>query len=636
VERQRHLEKKPKIQPQIVVENKENAAVKIQAKMMSFNNISVTDKQQHQPSAVPHPKKSLANWPNIEFRVNAMKVVELRRELRNRGYDTQGLKKDLRARLLDSMLVEPEAEGFLHIPLKSVLVEIPQEKVVTAETPADFPEESSGTIKNVADGTVSDNIVQARASTSKSFVVKKMSIESTRQKSSSETSLKQSKLESRKKSSIKPEEKGSLYSELQRCRDSISSMQVEHHSTAIDEPSVHIIQGGNSSIGVQPAAPVNTMEIIRSPAPYSEGKVGQYSMLNVKKVSTESSPRVFKPVSGTKVELIHSSVKDDGKTCLSSHISEEDNSRQTSDVSTSISKESGKMVKHMISKFSGHTSLSSTLSGSSSSAVSKEMKKMKEARMAKIAEMREKVRIALFGMYFCPDVPLISFCASRLQSKTKLAANICMKPKDLVNVQSSAIVNGPVPSTGAKKDRLAAQMREKAAAHKKPFVASTSKLPSSSTHKTHLHISGGVQNSFGTTVKQPPAAKVTKPKPPSPMDTYEISDREGSDSDDSDSEAENDKQKKIPAWAVRANLLKALEEQYHGQVDGKRVDPDDIFAEVQSCDLVAIFGNKKADKYRSRNSSGNWLRDEVTTAEKLVYKRDMGYSLPTEREELEI
>jgi hypothetical protein len=197
-------------------------------------------------------------------------------------------------------------------------------------------------------------------------------------------------------------------------------------------------------------------------------------------------------------------------------------------------------------------------------------------------------------------------------------------------------VKGAVASASAKKDRLAAQMREKAAAHKKPMIGSTSKPVLTSAQKTHVHVSGGVQNSFGTNVKQPTSSKVIKPKPPSPMDTYEISDHEGSDSDDSDSEAENDNQKKIPAWATKANLDRALEEQNHGQVDGKRVDPDDIFPEVQSCDLVAIFGHKKADKFRSRNSSGNWLRDQVTTAEKLVYKREMGFSIPNVREETEI
>lgn len=109
------------------------------------------------------------------------------------------------------------------------------------------------------------------------------------------------------------------------------------------------------------------------------------------------------------------------------------------------------------------------------------------------------------------------------------------------------------------------------------------------------------------------------------MSTYEISDREESDSDSSESESENEKRKKkIPLWAQKANLLPALEQQYNGCIGGQRVDPDEIFPEVQTCDLEAIFGGKKS-RYTRRTSSGNWTNDKVTTAEKLVYKRTMGF-----------
>jgi hypothetical protein len=139
---------------------------------------------------------------------------------------------------------------------------------------------------------------------------------------------------------------------------------------------------------------------------------------------------------------------------------------------------------------------------------------------------------------------------------------------------------------------------------------------------------------LGATLKQHPSILKKSKEVQSPVDTYEISDREDSETDDSDSEAENDKQKKkIPVWASRAHLVPALEQQYNGCIDGRRVDPDTIFPEVQSCDLEAIFGNKKA-KYRSRTSSGNWARDKVTAAEKLVYKRDMGFATEVEVSEI--
>jgi len=70
-------------------------------------------------------------------------------------------------------------------------------------------------------------------------------------------------------------------------------------------------------------------------------------------------------------------------------------------------------------------------------------------------------------------------------------------------------------------------------------------------------------------------------------------------------------------------LLPALERQF---AEGKdRFDPDEIFPEVQTCDLQAIFDSKRT-RYIRRTSSGNWTKDRVTAVEKLTYKRAMGYS----------
>eukprot|EP00550_Attheya_septentrionalis_P005898 CAMPEP_0198286794 /NCGR_PEP_ID=MMETSP1449-20131203/5765_1 /TAXON_ID=420275 /ORGANISM="Attheya septentrionalis, Strain CCMP2084" /LENGTH=665 /DNA_ID=CAMNT_0043984599 /DNA_START=89 /DNA_END=2083 /DNA_ORIENTATION=- len=110
----------------------------------------------------------------------------------------------------------------------------------------------------------------------------------------------------------------------------------------------------------------------------------------------------------------------------------------------------------------------------------------------------------------------------------------------------------------------------------------------------------------------------------SPMQTYEMSDREGSDSDDDSSVDEDEAKKKIPAWAQRTNLLKALQKQFDPSVN--RYDPDVLFSEVQTCDLTAIFGPSEKRQYRERKSTGNWTNDQVTVAEKLTYKRKMGYS----------
>jgi len=124
---------------------------------------------------------------------------------------------------------------------------------------------------------------------------------------------------------------------------------------------------------------------------------------------------------------------------------------------------------------------------------------------------------------------------------------------------------------------------------------------------------------LGSTLKTYSAVK--KPKsPPRPSQTYEISDREDSDSDDSEDE-DGKRKKELPKWVSKENLRPAL----HAQYIGKTLDPDEIFGEVHTCDLEAIFGNQMKSKYRSRTSSGNWTQDRVTAAEKLVYKRTMGF-----------
>jgi hypothetical protein len=218
------------------------------------------------------------------------------------------------------------------------------------------------------------------------------------------------------------------------------------------------------------------------------------------------------------------------------------------------------------------------------------------------------------------------------QSKPTTKAKVALASKEYSTTLSS--LNTTAATASAKKNTLTAQMREKASvmAFKKDQGIATSKPIAGCTHKRHLPLPVMVHDSLGATLKQ--SMSIKKFKVESPMDTYEISDREDSETDDSDSEAENDrKKKKIPTWALRDNLVRALEQQYTGRIDGRMVDPDDIFPEVQSCDLEAIFGSKKA-KYRTRTSSGNWTKDRVTVAEKLVYKRDMGFAMDAEISEI--
>ena len=105
----------------------------------------------------------------------------------------------------------------------------------------------------------------------------------------------------------------------------------------------------------------------------------------------------------------------------------------------------------------------------------------------------------------------------------------------------------------------------------------------------------------------------------SPMSTYEMSDYESECDSDSDSNTSRFKtEKSIPSWAQKVNLLPALDRQFRNP----ELDPDEIFGEILTCDLAAIFDRKKA-RYQRRTSSGCWSKDEATAHEKLIYKRSI-------------
>ena len=95
---------------------------------------------------------------------------------------------------------------------------------------------------------------------------------------------------------------------------------------------------------------------------------------------------------------------------------------------------------------------------------------------------------------------------------------------------------------------------------------------------------------------------------------------DGSDVSSDDDSRSNKPRKYIPSWALRANLHPMLDQQF---AKGGR-DPDEIFGEVETCDLQAIFLENK-NRYKKRTSSGLWTKDRATSSEKLAYKRTMHY-----------
>jgi hypothetical protein len=98
---------------------------------------------------------------------------------------------------------------------------------------------------------------------------------------------------------------------------------------------------------------------------------------------------------------------------------------------------------------------------------------------------------------------------------------------------------------------------------------------------------------------------------------YEMTDTESDSNSDDESETSQKKPKKrVPEWSRRENLHKALTFQYSPNL---QIDPDELFGEVETCNLEMIF-NKKSSHYRRRKSSGDWTKDRVTSEEKRAYK----------------
>ena len=86
------------------------------------------------------------------------------------------------------------------------------------------------------------------------------------------------------------------------------------------------------------------------------------------------------------------------------------------------------------------------------------------------------------------------------------------------------------------------------------------------------------------------------------------------------------KKKKPPApWARKSPLKKALKIQFGVIGTEPPLNPDEIFADITTCDLEKVFDMKKK-RYQRRGSSGYWQTDRVTDDEKRAYARRMGFA----------
>ena len=275
-----------------------------------------------------------------------MKVVELKKELKARGKDTSGLKKDLRTRLVNTMLEE---------------IKIEEEQALMAQSKSYCASSS-------------ESREESQREEKKSQESKEIS--------------KESKQKSNEVDEKIPIENTKISVESQR-KESFSSMQVETNSDPAEK-----------------AKETQEKDSIKLVSTEKKQELGQNKPMNIVKEHPKKTESSLSAIREMEVELSSNDTNQlesqEGKSDLtesklkqfsenkSGNDSNESPSGPPSEISCS-SKVSGNSVKDMVSKFSGFSS--SLSSNNSGSALSKGMQARKEARQAKIAEMRAKVRI---------------------------------------------------------------------------------------------------------------------------------------------------------------------------------------------------------------------------------------------------
>lgn len=357
---------------------------------------------------------------------------------------------------------------------------------------------------------------------------------------------------------------------------------------------------------------------------YTSSAAGQSTLQIDDVVEKQSSKHM--PSSSVKEQLVPTKISDSSvdSAAVSKSAKVQPSSVQKIKVLTS-STPSGSAFKANVS--------GGTTSGSNSKLMEKKkvLSAASEARKARLAEMRQKAK----------PTAGVSSATKPPPSHSKYAPSSSLK-----KMASSSTLGENKPSS------IMAKMREKAAAEKNSETSSSKAPPQQAVMKSSTLASKSIVSSSNsikpsqvkasqtTALKsihdpanKPSMSQVKKAspkkvvKPLSPMQTYEMSDREEEESDsDSDSDEEYERQrpkKQVPEWAQKSNLHRALERQF---ADGpNRMDPDKIFGECLTCNLEQIFDKKKS-RYQRRTSSGNWSKDHVTLTEKRSYKKTMGLS----------
>lgn len=500
-----------------------------------------------------------------EIDVASLKVSELRLHLKERGLDQFGLKKDLQKRLQDA--IDEEKEEDLNDDSQDRKSEIGGSNSEVSDTRmSDVPmtDVSSGTAKESQ--IMENNINSAQESSVKLTEEKKFVINAEDLPDVDDGSV-----ESIVESDIEDLNDDDPVMEEQPSAIEPASQQTNKglgHYLA--KAASKIFSPGTSKKSPQKMDPMKDMchaHVAVEPSP-TKAKVTKSPPSNSSNSSTSPNRKRMSMVCDMSLTEIKSE-KESNENKISCN---EQNSTRVS------SNESTKSASSVQIKIAGGTN-------SISKSNAEKMEAIREARAARLQQIRNKVN----------QIPVSS------SVKSAVSASSILKSK----LKSSA-----ANPEEERKRAIAEKMRQKALTVQSAVKPTQPAITKPVVVSTPVEIKKQEGNS----------QKDTK-KVLSPMDTYQMSDREESESEESESEEQTNR-KPIAVWAQRQNLLPALQEQF---LDGpKKMDPDKIFHDIFTCDLEAIFGKKKS-KYQDRRSTGNWTKDKVTLQERDAYSRQMGF-----------
>ena len=530
---------------------------------------------------------SLEHHPDDDIDIQGMKVAELRLFLKERGLSTAGRKAELQSRLFESL---------------------EEARVKRAKSVNLLKESCDGVLEKKVD----DNIdtLEVKAATSATENESRMSIDVTDCPDCDKVNH--------------PE---STKSECTEATQFFDTMEVDSQANeSITGPSE-----ARKSVATEEFGHIDSNTISTSEARFNSEK----SQVNV----AENQPGIKKQSVSSSVSQSSKEQTSSSKSILSGN--EDKRSSVASIISASsvstcstiptLLSEAKTSITESLGERSYKKSTSSNDSCISTSSIralaeSKEKEKLAK-QQARLEAMRGKARNEVESATRVNETASISKKVNGLLNNRPMSS--VLKSANKENMKSADGHSMAMAKTEQHK-RLIAQMRERAQgkilqANQNIMTNSTSAPKKQVTVETK--IKSDVQElNQNNEIKKNENAEESKRQgecPRSPMDTYEMSDREGSESEsDSDDEYAKKSNKRIPNWARSANLIPALEKQFGNGPE--RIDPDTIFPEVETCDLEKIFDRKK-NRYVRRTSSGNWSHDRVTIQEKLVYKRQMGY-----------